>query len=193
MRTISTSACVADGPAIEIGKIARQPRQHECQRHHGERDQQAEDETPGNQTQHLQNPSTGQHAVRVLSPAKQAQRCHQTGVPCKRAGCISCAYLCVRTLVSPEGSIRVRDCDGCNVHANAHSNFANKAPVPGEACAIEQIRASSVSLVQDVGPFADRTGHRDPLLKTPPTPIFRAIRAGKLSLPQHPRLRCVRS
>jgi len=34
------------------------------------------------------------------------------------------------------------------VHANAHSNFTNKAPVPGEACSIEELRASSVSLVE---------------------------------------------
>jgi len=59
------------------------------------------------------------------------------------------------------------------VHANAHSNFVNQAPVPGEACAIEEIRASSASLVQE---FAVRgqTGHRGPLHKTPPPPKIKA-------------------
>ena len=39
-------------------KVAGQPRQQECKRHHGERHQHTDNKTPGNQTQHLQNPKT---------------------------------------------------------------------------------------------------------------------------------------
>jgi hypothetical protein len=42
LRTISTSACVAERAGDRDGEVARQPRQHEGKRHHGERDQQAE-------------------------------------------------------------------------------------------------------------------------------------------------------
>src|SRR5204862_6571153 len=37
------------------GEVARQPRQHECKRHHGKRDQKAESETPGNQIEHARS------------------------------------------------------------------------------------------------------------------------------------------
>ena len=182
MRTISTSACVAEGPAIEM---ARSP------------DSRVSRNASVITVNATSRPRTRRRAIRrniYKSPVPAGTQRAFSGRRSKRNGVTKpvsrarepdafIARACCQNPGLTEGSIRIPDCDECNVHANAQSNFQQGA-CPGEARAIEEIRASSASLVQELG--RSRTDRaRGPLLGTPRRPFFE--RSGR----QVPACRCI--
>src|SRR5437899_5649699 len=131
-------------------EVARQPRQQECERHHGERDQHTDGKTPGNQTQHLQNPQDRRARPPVLRPAKRAQRCHQTVVPCK-------SELTMATIADRDNP----HCDDCNVRATTTSGLTidvrSRQGLAAEKSSSEfNVPGSRIRAMQG------RTGHRGP-------------------------------